>query len=168
MAKHRSSFNRKNDTWKAVSASFCVFALVHYRLCTCVCMCFLVALLHFVRCARTLIVRYHAILSLQRTGNSCLLACAERLGHRHPCTRRPEGHDFDQRFPTPWPTFLKDYCKAELGVEYFEFTGPFAGIDTRKSWEVTCLGQDKQRRRPGSPPLQLLLRTRMTTLQWGK
>jgi hypothetical protein len=44
-----------------VSASFCVFALVHYRLCTCVCMCFLVALLHFVRCARALIARYRTI-----------------------------------------------------------------------------------------------------------
>ena len=48
----------------------------------------------------------------------------------------PEGTDFEQRFPTTWPTFLKDYCMSQLGVDFFEFTGPFAKIDVRKSWEV--------------------------------
>ena len=48
----------------------------------------------------------------------------------------PEGTDFEQRLPTAWPPFLKDYCVSELGVEFFKFTGPFAKIDVRKSWEV--------------------------------
>ena len=42
----------------------------------------------------------------------------------------------DKPFQSVWPTPLKDYCMAGTGKPYFEFTGAFAGIDTKKLWEV--------------------------------
>ena len=42
----------------------------------------------------------------------------------------------DKPFQSMWPTELRDYCMAETGKPHFEFTGAFAGIDTKKLCEV--------------------------------
>ena len=42
----------------------------------------------------------------------------------------------DKSFRSVWPQEMRDYCMAETGKPHFEFTGAFAGIDTKKLCEV--------------------------------